>query len=81
MGKQASDRVAHWFALGYRDARKSVRVAKQIGGGAGYFCSPRMAHGYYPSANSTDITIYLEGYCDGLVGDTFRLHGAKAVTP
>lgn len=72
------ERVAYWFARGYRDARSTVRHARRHGGGLGYHCSPRMAHERYPSANSTDISIYLEGYCDGLAGDTFRLYGQKA---
>ena len=72
------ERVAYWFARGYRDARSTVRHARQHSGGLGYCCSSRMAHERYPSANSTDISVYLEGYCDGLTGDTFRLYGATS---
>lgn len=36
-----------------------------------------MAHDRYPLATSTDIYVYLNGYTDGLIGDTFRLNGAK----
>lgn len=70
-------RVTYWFSRGWHDAAETVAHSREHGGGGGYFCTARMAHDRYPLATSTDIYVYLNGYTDGLIGDTFRLNGAK----